>query len=150
MDRCGWTVRYHKPHVQQSSGCVVSLVIKLVTSRWVFVCAVRRQRAFGVIAAIQLGPCSVPLLSGGVVLGLDFDAKKMTVDRRLDMPICVAALVTLLVTCAPPVASTADIVCSVRASLVCQCYLYRTGHGLTVGKMWENKSQEPKQSLSRS
>jgi hypothetical protein len=73
------TVRYDKPHVQQSSECVVSLVIKLVTSRWVFVCAVRRQRAFGVIAATQLGPCSLPPLSGGVVLGLwrwvDFDAK---------------------------------------------------------------------------
>jgi hypothetical protein len=63
-------VRYHKPHVQQSSESVVSLVIKLVTSCWEFVCAVRRQRAFGVIAAIQLGPGSLPPLSGGVVLGL--------------------------------------------------------------------------------
>jgi hypothetical protein len=75
MERCGWTVRYYKPHVQQSSGCVVSLVIKLVTGHWEFVCAVRRQRAFGVIAAIQLGLSSLPLLSGGVVLGLDFDVK---------------------------------------------------------------------------
>lgn len=49
----------------------------------------------------------------------------------MHMFICVAALVILVVTCTSPVASTADIGYIVRASLVCQCYLYRTGHGVT-------------------
>lgn len=63
----------------------------------------------------------------------------LAVDRRLRMPICVAALVVLVVTWALLAASTTDIAYTVRASLVCQCHLYRTGHSVTVGRMREKK-----------